>query len=96
MNLSKGLSLELASDNIRVNVVSVGGIMTGQMEAGRQKWAPEKSLAAFLSPRVANIPLQRLGTVEEVAQAIYFLASPLSSYVTGQCLAVDGGGLRSI
>jgi len=96
MNLSKGLSLELAGDNIRVNVVSVGGIMTGQMEAGRQKWAPEKSLEAFLAPRVANIPLQRLGTVEEVAQAIYFLASPLSSYVTGQLLAVDGGGLRSI
>lgn len=66
------------------------------MEAGRQKWAPEKSLEAFLAPRVANIPLKRLGTVDEVAQAIYFLASPLSSYVTGQCLAVDGGGSRSI
>ena len=39
------------------NVVRVGGIMTGQMEAGRSKWAPEKSLAAFLAPRVANIPL---------------------------------------
>jgi len=96
MNLSKGLSLELALDNIRVNVVSVGGIMTEQMEAGRQKWAPEKSLEAFLAPRVANIPLQRLGTVEEVAQTIYFLASPLSGYVTGQCVAVDGGGSRGI
>ena len=96
MNLSKGLSLELALDNIRVNIVSVGGIMTEQMEAGRQKWAPEKSLEAFLAPRVANIPLQRLGTVEEVAQTIYFLASPLSGYVTGQCVAVDGGGSRGI
>jgi NAD(P)-dependent dehydrogenase (short-subunit alcohol dehydrogenase family) len=70
--------------------------MTGQMEAGRAKWAPDKSLEAFLQPRVANIPLQRLGTVEEVAQGIYYLASPLSSYVTGQCLAIDGGGLRTI
>lgn len=96
MNLSKGLSLELALDNIRVNIVSVGGIMTEQMEAGRQKWAPEKSLDAFLAPRVANIPLQRLGTVEEVAQTIYFLASPLSGYITGQCVAVDGGGSRAI
>ncbi len=96
MNLSKGLSLELAQENIRVNVVSVGGILTEQMEAGRNKWAPEKTLEAFLAPRVANIPMQRLGTVEEVAQAIFYLASPLSSYVTGQCLAVDGGGLRSI
>ena len=76
--------------------MSVGGILTGQMEAGRLKWAPEKSLEAFLAPRVANIPLQRLCTIEEVAQAILFLASPHSSYITGQCLAVDGGGLRMI
>jgi NAD(P)-dependent dehydrogenase (short-subunit alcohol dehydrogenase family) len=96
MNLSKGLSLELASAGIRVNVVSVGGIMTEQMEAGRKKWAPEKSLEAFLAPRVANIPLGRLGTMEEVAHAIFYLATPFSSYITGQCLAVDGGGLRSI
>jgi NAD(P)-dependent dehydrogenase (short-subunit alcohol dehydrogenase family) len=95
-NLSKALSLELAGDNIRVNVVSVGGILTPQMEAGRQRWAPEKSLDEFLAPRVANIPLQRLGSSEEVAEAIYFLGSPRSSYITGQFLAVDGGGLRSI
>jgi NAD(P)-dependent dehydrogenase (short-subunit alcohol dehydrogenase family) len=96
MNLSKALSLELAGDAIRVNVVSVGGILTAQMEAGRARWAPDKTLEAFLAPRAANVPLKRLGTIDEVAQAIFFLASPLSSYITGQCLAVDGGGLRSI
>ena len=96
MNLSKALSLELADDAIRVNVVSVGGILSAQMEAGRARWAPDKTLDAFLAPRAANVPLKRLGTIDEVAQAIFFLASPLSSYVTGQCLAVDGGGLRSI
>jgi NAD(P)-dependent dehydrogenase (short-subunit alcohol dehydrogenase family) len=96
MNLSKELSLELAGDAIRVNVVSVGGIMTEQMEAGRQKWAPQKTLEEFLAPRVANIPLKRLGTQGEVAQAIFFLATPFSSYITGQCLAIDGGGLRMI
>jgi NAD(P)-dependent dehydrogenase (short-subunit alcohol dehydrogenase family) len=96
MNLSKALSLELAEDAIRVNVVSVGGILTAQMEAGRARWAPDKTLEAFLAPRTANVPLKRLGTIDEVAQAIFFLASPLSSYITGQCLAVDGGGLRSI
>src|SRR5689334_3500066 len=96
MNFSKGLSLELAGDGIRVNVVAVGGILTGQMEAGRKKWAPGKTLEDFLAPRVMNIPMQRLGTIEEVAQAILFLASPNSSYVTGQCLSVDGGGVRTI
>lgn len=94
MNLSKGLSLELADDGIRVNVVSVGGILTSQMEAGRKKWAPEKTLQEFLAPRTANIPLKRLGAIDEVAQAIFFLASPAASYITGQCLAVDGGGTR--
>ncbi len=96
MNLSKSLALELAADNIRVNVVSVGGILTPHMDESRQRWAPEKTLDEFLAPRVANIPLKRLGTVEEVAQAIFFLASPLSSYTTGQIIATDGGGLRTI
>jgi NAD(P)-dependent dehydrogenase (short-subunit alcohol dehydrogenase family) len=96
MNFSKGLSLELAADAIRVNVVAVGGIMTEQMEAGRLKWAADKSLEQFLAPRVQNIPLQRLGTVEEVAQTIFFLVSPAASYITGQCIATDGGGLRGI
>jgi len=96
MNLSKALSLELAGDGIRVNVASVGGILSEQMEAGRAKWAADKTLEEFLAPRVANIPLRRLGSVEEAAEAIYFLAAPSSSYITGQCLAIDGGGLRSI
>lgn len=96
LNLSKALSFELADDNIRVNVVSVGGIMTPQMEAGRQKWAPEKTLDDFLAPRVANIALKRLGQPEEVADLIYFLSSPRSSYLTGQCVAIDGGGVRRI
>mgnify|MGYP001413786345 CR=1 FL=1 len=65
-------------------------------KAGRRKWAPEKTLEEFLAPRVANIPLARLGTVEEVAHAILFLASPNASYITGQCLSVDGGGVRMI
>ena len=96
INFSKGLSFELAPNKIRVNVVSVGGILTPQMEAGRQRWAPEKSLDEFLAKRVANVPLKRLGSSDEVADAIFYFARPASAYVTGQMLAVDGGGLRSI
>ena len=96
INFSKGLSFELAPNKIRVNVVSVGGILTPQMEAGRQRWAPEKSLDEFLAKRVANVPLKRLGTSDEVADAIFYFARPASAYVTGQMLAVDGGGLRLI
>ena len=96
INFSKGLSFELAPHKIRVNVVSVGGILTPQMEAGRQRWAPEKTLDEFLAKRVANVPLKRLGTSDEVADAIFYFARPASAYVTGQMLAVDGGGLRAI
>ena len=96
MNFSKSLSFELAAENIRVNVVSVGGILTPQMEAGRRRWAPEKTLDEFLAKRIQNIPLKRLGTSEEVAEAILFLGSRRSAYITGHILSIDGGGLRGL
>lgn len=94
MNLSKGLSLELADQNIRVNVVALESIITSQTEKSRARWAPDKTMAEFLAPRHANIPMHRLGTSDEVAHAIYCLCAPLGAYITGQVLCVDGGGLR--
>jgi 3-oxoacyl-[acyl-carrier protein] reductase len=94
MNLSKALSLEVAEFNIRVNVVALESIVTSQTEKSRQRWAPDKTMEAFLAPRNANIPMHRLGTADEVAHAIYCLAAPLGAYITGQVLCVDGGGLR--
>lgn len=95
LNWSKTLSMELGAENIRVNVVSVGGIMTPNLLTGYERWGKGMSIDEYYAPRTANIPLRRLGTPEEVAQAIYFLASPRSAYISGQCLAIDGGGLRS-
>ena len=94
MNLSKSLSLELAHENIRVNVVALESILTSQTEKSRERWAPDKTMEEFLAPRNANIPMHRLGTPEEVAHAIYCLTAPLGAYITGQVLSVDGGGLR--
>jgi len=94
MNLSKSLSLELAHENIRVNVVALESILTSQTEKSRERWAPNKTMEEFLAPRNANIPMHRLGTPEEVAHAIYCLIAPLGAYITGQVLSVDGGGLR--
>jgi 3-oxoacyl-[acyl-carrier protein] reductase len=94
MNLSKSLSLELAAENIRVNVVALESIVTSQTEKSRARWAPDKTMEEFLAPRNINIPMHRLGTSEEVAHAIYCLSAPLGAYITGQILAVDGGGLR--
>jgi NAD(P)-dependent dehydrogenase (short-subunit alcohol dehydrogenase family) len=45
---------------------------------------------------VSNIPLRRLGRVEEVASVVVFLASERSSYMTGSCVTVDGGVMRGI
>jgi 3-oxoacyl-[acyl-carrier protein] reductase len=73
---------ELAPKNIRINTVAPGFIDTAMTrQLPREKY----------DQRVAGIRMGRVGTAEEVAQAITFLASDMSSYVTGQVLGVDGG-----
>ena len=82
IGLTKSMAKELASRNIRVNAVAPGYIQTDMTDALN---ADQK--AGVLS----HIPLGRVGTPEEIAHAVVFLASPASSYVTGQTLLVDGG-----
>ncbi|HAA93585.1 MAG TPA: hypothetical protein DCE33_14140, partial [Rhodospirillaceae bacterium] len=96
MNWTQGLSLELGPENIRVNIVSVGGIVTPNLMTSYERWGDGMTEDEYFRPRTENVPLQRLGTAEEVADAIYFLASPRGAYVTGQCIATDGGGVRVI
>jgi 3-oxoacyl-[acyl-carrier protein] reductase len=82
IGFSKALAREVASRGITVNVVAPGMIatdMTGQLsDKTQQDWA-------------AAIPLGRLGTVEDVAAAVCFLASDEAAYITGHVLAVNGG-----
>ena len=82
IGLSKSVAKELASRNIRVNVVSPGFIET-DMTAGLSAQAREA-----LSGQIA---LGRLGSPEDVAAAVAFLASDAASYITGQVIVVDGG-----
>jgi NAD(P)-dependent dehydrogenase (short-subunit alcohol dehydrogenase family) len=86
--LAKGAAIEWAPRNLRVNVVAPGLTMTPIIEASFQgRPDPE----AYRRERESQIPLQRLATPEEVADAVLFLASSESSYITGAVLPVDGG-----
>jgi NAD(P)-dependent dehydrogenase (short-subunit alcohol dehydrogenase family) len=86
--LAKGAAIEWAARNIRVNVVAPGLTATPIIEASFQR-RPDPE--AYRRERSSQIPLQRLATPEEVADAVLFLASPESSYITGAVLPVDGG-----
>jgi glucose 1-dehydrogenase len=87
--LAQTLALEWAPDGIRVNVVSPGMTRTGMTE--RLYLDPEIKTA-----RERMIPLGRIGDPMDIANVIEFLVGPLSSYVTGQDICVDGGFSKSI
>jgi NAD(P)-dependent dehydrogenase (short-subunit alcohol dehydrogenase family) len=86
--LAKGAAIEWAARGIRVNVVAPGLTVTPVIEASFQR-RPDPE--AYRREREAQIPLQRLASPEEIADAVLFLASPESSYITGAVLPVDGG-----
>jgi 3-oxoacyl-[acyl-carrier protein] reductase len=83
IGFTKSIALELGSRNIRCNAIAPGFIETDMTHYLKE--GPEAK--AFMD----KIPLKRFGSTEEVANVTLFLASPMSSYVTGQVLSVCGG-----
>ena len=73
---------ELAANGIRVNAIAPGFINTGMISHLPQEIVEE---------RLASIPIGRIGEPDDIARVALFLASDLSTYVTGQCIGVDGG-----
>lgn len=84
VGITKSLAKELASNNIKVNAIAPGFIdtnMTQDMDEEKYK------------ERINSIGMGRIGTAEDIANTALYLASDLSSYVTGQIIGVDGGML---
>jgi 3-oxoacyl-[acyl-carrier protein] reductase len=86
---AKSMARNLASKNIRVNAVAPGAIEFPDGSWDKIKRANPKMYEATLK----GIPFKRLGTPEEVAHAVVFLASPAASWITGTTAIVDGGQL---
>lgn len=84
IQLTKNLAVEWAEQNIRVNAVAPWYIKTPLTE----KLLSDK---VFLKSVLNRTPMKRYGTPEEVASTILFLSSDAASFITGQCIAVDGG-----
>jgi NAD(P)-dependent dehydrogenase (short-subunit alcohol dehydrogenase family) len=88
VNLCKQAAIEHAPDRVRVNVISPSATDTGLfMEFARQTADPD----AIIRMVTSNNPMGRLGTGEEVAETVAFLASPGAAYISGATIPMDGG-----
>ena len=82
LGLTKTLAREFSGRSITVNAVAPGFIHTAMTEK-----LTDQDKQKFID----RIPLKRMGTPEDIAKAVFFLVSPLSDYITGQTITVDGG-----
>jgi len=91
--LTRGMALDFAGDGVRVNAICPGAIQSGMMEPFiKDQPDPVEAVKAI----GRTIPLGRVGQPEDIAQAVYFLASPAAGYITGAALVVDGGLLSRL
>ena len=90
VNLTRAMAIDHGKNNIRVNCVCPGDVETPMLlsECGQLG----EDMQAFMR-KAANRPLGRVGTADDIANAVLFLASPMASWITGAALVVDGGGL---
>ena len=92
MLASVGLANAYAKHGVRVNVVNPGATLTERLDEGMKADARMRDVSAdqALQEATARLPLGRIATPEEIANAVVFLASPRASYISGTVLALDG------
>jgi NAD(P)-dependent dehydrogenase (short-subunit alcohol dehydrogenase family) len=88
--LTKSAALEVARDNVRVNAICPGDTYVERWRVDERR-VPSDDFAAALKAMGEDLPIGRVGTVEEIAQAVLFLACDESSFMTGATVIVDGG-----
>ena len=91
IGLTRAMSLDHAADGIRVNVVLPGTVETPMLTEGWAKLRPDRTVEQMRSEVGAANPLGRIGTPDDIAAAIVFLASSEAAFITGAELVVDGG-----
>ncbi|OAK95663.1 short-chain dehydrogenase/reductase-like protein SDR [Phaeosphaeriaceae sp. SRC1lsM3a] len=84
INMTRSNAIDYSSDNIRVNCVCPGVIETPMTTAS-------KAMAEALKPAIDIAPMKRMGTPEEITDAVLFLCSAQASFIQGHALVVDGG-----
>lgn len=90
VGFTKSLAMEEVNNNIRVNAILPGYILTPMVEKMAKETNPENP-QQVIDGIAKGIPMQRLGTIEEIGELAAFLASFESSYITGQTFVIDGG-----
>lgn len=85
---TRAIALDFAQHGIRANAVCPGAIQTGMLAAALADAPDPESMIAAMN---GSIPLRRIGSPEDVAEAVYFLSSPAAAYITGTSIVVDGG-----
>jgi 3-oxoacyl-[acyl-carrier protein] reductase len=93
LNYTKNLAREVGGSGIRVNYVAPGNVLfEGGSWERRLRDSPEET-SRFIR---GEVPLQRFGKVDEIANVVAFLASDRASFLTGACVVVDGGQTRGL
>ena len=90
LNLTRAMAIDHGKNNIRVNCICPGDVDTPMLRSECAQLGDDGQ--AFMR-EAANRPLARVGTPDDIANAVLFLVSPMATWITGAALVVDGGGL---